>query len=220
MISGLFSTLLGICSGWFLYIFIDPSVDNKAILKKRNKQVSLLKKIDKWNLVYNYDQLVNIVYNGIVKRYGKTPVQVLDLIYKRATAISGISGLEDLSIEVLPDDQEIQKLPTYKDSAGNVYDSTTNKMVKDSSGKIIRQNKNFWNDAGSVVEFLVKILKLLGLDLSDKTMQPAPADWSYYTENKSEANIAGSLPIVVGGVILYYLFSTAGKKSGKSKSKK
>ncbi|MDX9696022.1 MAG: hypothetical protein RBT49_09545 [Bacteroidales bacterium] len=217
MISGIFSTLLGICSGWFLYIFIDPSVNNKAILKKRNKQISLLQKLDKWNTYYNYNQLVQIVYDGIVKRYGITPAQVLDMIYKKATAISGIAGLEDLNIEVLLDDEEIKQLPTYQDSAGNIYDSNTNQLIKDSSGNMIRQNKNFWHDLGSIVEWLVKILKLLGLNLSDKSMQPAPADWSYYTENKSEANIAGSLPIVVGGVILYYLFSTAGKKSGKSK---
>jgi len=215
MISAIF---LRICAGWFLYIFVDPSVDNKTILKKRNKQIELLKKIDKWNWIYNYNQLVSIVHEGIVRRYVKTPAQVLDTIYKKSVGISGISGLEDLTIEVLAEPEEIKKLPTYKDSAGNIYDSSTNQIIQDKNGNIIKQNKNFWKDLGSVIEWLVNILKSLGLSFNDSTIKPAPADWSPYTTGqKSEANIAGALPFVVGGVLLYYLFSTVGKKSGKSK---
>ena len=215
MISALF---LRICAGWFLYIFIDPSVNNKTLLNKRNKQIELLKRFDKLSLIYNYNQLVNIVYDGIVRRYGRTPAQVLDMIYKKSVGISGISGLEDLTIEVLAEPEEIKKLPTYKDSAGNVYDSSTNQIIQDKSGNVIKQNKNFWKDLGSVIEWLVNILKSLGLSLNDSTIKPAPADWSYYTDTKkTESNIAGALPIVVGGVLLYYLFSKTGKKKKANK---
>lgn len=192
-------------------------------MNKRAKQIALLQKIDKWNTYYNYNQLVQIVYNGIVKRYKKTPIQVLNLIYNKAS-VSGISGVEELTIEILPDEAELEKLSTYKDSKGNIYDSKTDQMIKDANGNIKTQNKNIWKDISSVIEFLVKILKSLGINFGNSSSTPNPGDWGnagYGNGNETkEADIAGSLPIVVGGVILYYLFSTAGKKSGKSKSKK
>lgn len=219
MISGLFSTILGICSGWFLYIFIDPSADlGKAIMNKRAKQITMLQKIDKYNTYYNYNQLVQIVYDGIVKRYKMKPNEVLDLIYKKSIAVSGIAGLADLEIETIPDEQEIQKLSTYKDTSGNTFDSKSNKMVKDANGNIIPQNRNLWKDLGSVIEWLVNLLKSIGVNFGSSSYTPAPGDWyGYDNNNKSEASIAGALPLVVGGVIIYYLFTATGKK-GKSKN--
>lgn len=210
-IDGLFSNLLMKCANWFLYIFIAPNADLPSkVMEKRSRQIAILQKIDKWNIYYNYDQLVKIVFDGIVKRYGKTPAEMLELIYKNSTSVNSIG----LVVEYLPDDDEIKMLDTYTDNKGNIFDSKTDKLVRDSTGKVYRQSGDLWKDIASVIEWFVEILNKIRFNSSTyRTANPSQTDWYYDTGYKQNAGLTQALPVVIGGVVLYYLFT-------KSKTKK
>jgi len=208
-IDGLFSNLLMKCANWFLYIFIAPNADlPKKVMDKRNRQIAILKKIDQWNIYYNYDQLVKIVSDGILKRYSKSPVEMLDLIYRNSTSVNSIG----LVVEYLPDDAEISMLETYTDSTGNIYNSKTDKLIKDSSGKVYRQSGDLWKDIASVIEWFVEILNKIRFNSPTyRTSNPAQSDWYYDSGYKKEAGLTQALPVVIGGVLMYYLFTKTKK---------
>lgn len=223
-ISGLFSALLQLVSGWFLYIFIDPAANlPRAIMNKRKRQVDLLKKIDKFNLVYNYSQLVDIIYKGIIKRYGKTPAQMLSLIYEKAIQKS-ISSTDDdllknLTVEVLPDQEEIKALKTVTDKDGNIFDSKTGKMVIDKNGNIVKQKKILFSDIQGFVDWLVGLFEKLGINSNRSTyssMTPSYNDWSGQSNNL----LSGSLPIIIIAATGLILFSTRDNSSSKDKKSK
>ena len=90
MITGIFSDVLERAAIWFLYIFIAADAPlNDKIMRKRANHMKWLKRIDAINNQYNYSQLVAIVEQGIIKRYGKTPAQMLTTIYNSSAAKVG-----------------------------------------------------------------------------------------------------------------------------------
>ena len=72
-ISGIFSDSLKSVAQWFLYIFIDVNANlGTKIMKKRKNQIAWLNTLDKINGYYNFAQLVEIVRQGIIAKYGMT----------------------------------------------------------------------------------------------------------------------------------------------------
>lgn len=197
-ISGIFSNLLKSCANWFLYIFIAPDAElSKKIMDKRKRQIELLVKIDKWNTYYNYNELVSIIRDGIIERYGMRPDQLLQQMYNTVTS-------------------KVGTLPGVKVTGGANLPNITadgvaklnNLAVKTTSGQTV----NVWKDIASVIEWLVELVKSLGLGSKNSEYTgytPRAEDWD---EPKKEASMSDSLPYVLGGVILYYLFTNTNDK--------
>lgn len=205
-ISGIFSNLLKSCANWFLYIFIAPDAElPKAIMDKRKRQIDFLVKIDKWNTYYNYNELVSIVRAGIIERYGMQPNEVLQKMYDTITALnSNVGTLPGVTVT------GGASLPNITSQG---VTNLNNLAVKTTSGQTV----NVWKDIASVIEWLVQLVKSLGLGSNRNEYAgytPQPEDW-YKVEKSS---MGGSLPFVVGGVILYYLFTN--NSDGKPKTKK
>ncbi len=116
-INGIFSRLLMRCANWFLYIFIAPNaILPKRIMDKRYRQISIVKRIDKWNYYYNYNQLVQIIYDGIVDRYKMNPQSVLELMYQNSLKADTIGNI---TVDVTEGDNTSKK-EIWKDIASVV----------------------------------------------------------------------------------------------------
>lgn len=88
-------------AGVFLYIFINPGAGlNKTIMRKREKQIILLKRIATDSGV-SYIELEQAVRDGLFEVFGKEPAEILTDIYNDALlAQSKINGKFDWSILV------------------------------------------------------------------------------------------------------------------------
>ena len=191
MIAGLFSNMLEAAAGYFLYIFIDPNANlGSKIMTKRQKQIALLQKIDKFNLVYNYSELQNIVASGIYKKYKKTPAQLLAEMHKQS--IAGIGALSNWGFNVYPTEQEI-------------LESMTN--GKSEAQAAAPEKLNFWDSILKAVEWIMKLLKTLGISTGNtRTNIPTYTDW-----NAPEAKQNASIPLILGGALALYYFSNKNK---------
>lgn len=131
--NGIFSDTLKSCANWFLYIFIEEWAPlNSSIMKKRANQIMWLKRLDAINPTYTYNDLVNIVYSGIVKMYGQTPAEVLKQLYTAGTSsIRGITDVNNVSVTVQNPDGTKSK-------------------------------KNFWDSLNEVLKYLLQIIESLG----------------------------------------------------------
>lgn len=200
------------CAHWFLYIFIDPKAKlSKKIMAKRANQVQLLQAIDKIALFNNYQDLVNYVESGIRKKYNLSPVQVLSMIYNiNAEKVAGIGS------------------PTY---TGSHFDGASGTWVDDVTGAALPEaeqaastqlanqlsagsTSNFWTGFKSVIEWIVKIITALGLTSKQGVFTnstPDAGEWADPDLYKQEAGMGGTIPYIVGGVILYYLFTKTKK---------
>ena len=203
-ISGIFSDTLKNCAHWFLYVFIHPSaIMTPSIRQKRDRQIYWLNKLDRFNTYYNYNQLLAIISEGLVERYGKRPDQVLQLMYDTITTntIGRVSAIPEDSPEALANDTKA------------VDNLNALAIVDTKSGT----PKNIWADIASVVDWIVKILQSLNIVSSDKDIAnstPNPADfYAYRDKNISQSSVTAALPYVVGGVIVYYLFTRSHSKN-------
>ena len=197
-ISGIFSDTLKNCAHWFLYVFIHPSATmTTAIRQKRDRQIYWLNKLDRFNTYYNYNQLLAIISEGIIQQFGKRPDQVLQLMYDTIT--TNAIGL----VNAIPEDS-----PDALDNTTKAVDNLNALTIVDTK---TGTSKNVWTDIASVVEWLVKIFQSLNIVSSDKDIAkstPDPSDfYAYRDKSLSESSMATALPYVVGGVIIYYLFT-------------
>ena len=109
-ISGLFGNMMRDVAPWFLYVFVDAKANlPKDILDKRSNQIWWLQQIDAFNLVYNYDQLLDLVRDGIIRKYGKSPEMVLQIIYDNAVRINKQAVGSGLDSGVLTFDPEVNQ---------------------------------------------------------------------------------------------------------------
>jgi hypothetical protein len=193
MITGIFSDVLERAAIWFLYIFVSPNATilGSKILNKRANQIKWLKRIDALNSYYNYGELVDIIERGIIKRYGKTPAQLLTTIYNSASA----------KIGALPSD-ELENLKVE---------------TKDlDSGKT--ETKNFWNSLDDIIEFIREIMSLFGLE-KETSVKPSSYDWPKGgTGGEKEAAVGDILPWLLTGTIIYTLYKSGDKKPKKENS--
>lgn len=183
----------------FLYIFVAENASVSADIKrKRAEQLEELTKIYRKNTGITFKQLVEIVQNGIIQRYGKTPLQLLQNIYSVAVRPTAIAGPEnDLQAA-----QAVEAISTTVDTEGG------------------KTNKNIWKDIKDVIEWLVALLQKIFGTYKDPTIySPTSSDWTYgnrptYIEGSagSTAGMTGILPVVAAGAIVYYLYSSTKKK--------
>lgn len=194
----------------YLYIFADEKAGlSPDFFVKRNQQIDALKEIYVNNPEYSFTDLVQIINNGIVSRYGKTPAQLLQGIYEAATVKqkSGV-GASDTDID-LSDPNELAALESQVDA----YSQNVN-----------GSSKNFWSDVKSVIDYLVELfLKLFGKN-RDITYSPVSRDWTgtnnplYYKSSTSEAGIGSYIfPIAIGTAIIWFLSTSP---NGQNKPKK
>lgn len=188
----------------FLYIFVAENASVSADIKrKRAEQLDQLAKIYRKNTGYTFKQLVEIVQNGIIQRYGKSPEQLLQNIYSVAVKPTSISGPEDDILSA----QQVEAISTTVDTG---------------SGKT---EKNIWKDIKDVIEWLVALLqKIFGTYTDPNIYSPKSKDWTYgnrptYIEGSASntAGMTGILPVVAAGAIVYYLYSSTKKKPSKRK---
>ena len=188
MITGIFSDMLERAAIWFLYIFIAADAPlNDKIMRKRSNQIKWLKRLDAINAVYSYGDLVNIVEQGIVKRYGKTPAQLLANIYNTAT--TGIRSTENPVAAIVETAKDLD------------------------TGKV--ENKNFWQSLDDVITFIREILKILGIQTSETDIKPMPQEWQQPNRNTGLASVGDILPWVLTGTIIYSLYKSSDKKPKK-----
>lgn len=181
-ISGIFSDLLAKVAHWFLYIFIAPDAAlPKPIMDKRKRQIAWLQRIDKLNTYYNFQQLVNIINQGIIKRYGMRPALVLQQMYDASIKTIGAADPEE----------RIENLEVVNAETG--------------------QKTNLWADIARVIEWLVELFQKLGIKTSKDSWTnatPTSGDWQNMeldNYNKS-AGVGAAIPFLVVGVAAYYLF--------------
>ena len=238
-ISGLFGNMMRDVAPWFLYVFVDAKANlPKDILDKRSNQIWWLQQIDAFNLVYNYDQLLDLVRDGIIRKYGKSPEMVLQIIYDNAVRINKQAVGSGLDSGVLTFDPEVNQ---YYDGSGNAF-------VLDKSGNVVSKNgqytdltiespsnlddikitpassgtkSTFWTDCASVIEWLVNLLKSIGIVNKNTgslgTYSPNTLDWSKVNNNQS-AGFSGIVPVLLAGGIVYTLYTES--KKGKKALKK
>lgn len=194
--------LLEHCANWFLYIFIAPDAGlSKEIMNKRAKQIEILHIIDGFALFNTYQNLVTAVETGIRKKYGLSPVQVLSVIYNiktgpavgdvfTGTYFDGEKWVDGDTGAVLPEDQQV--------SATKVAQQINN------------SKSDFWTGFKDVIDWLVELIAKLGLTKKQTDFTPGTAtlsDWN----NVQESSMSGTIPYIVGGVVLYYLFTRVKK---------
>ena len=207
-IGSITTALLEKCANWFLYIFIHPDAGlSSAIMKKRAKQIEVLKVIDTFALFNSYQGLVNAVEKGIKKKYGLTPVQVLSMIYNINVAkVAGVGAVYS---------------GTYFDGTNWVNGDTGALLPIEEqvaatrlAGEIQSNNSNFWSSFRTVIEWLVDLFVKLGIGKKKDDFTPgtsSPADWDYTGNGLEESSMSGTIPYIVGGVVLYYLFTRVKK---------
>jgi len=207
-ISGIFSDTLAKCAHWFLYIFIAPDAKlNKSIMAKRKRQIAVLQWIDKYNGVYNYSQLVDIIRGGIVQKYKLTPDKVLSVLYTAGrSSVSGIGTFKSPYFDGT----------NWLDGDGNILSEAEQLECTKIAQDINNQNgsSNFWLDFKNIVEWIVELLKSIGLDKNSYTVGTGtsdPNDWGDPDMTES-AGFGDTLPYVIGGAILYTLFTNSKKK--------
>ena len=220
IISGLFSDLLKKCSNWFLYIFIPADAKYSArVMRKRENQISILQFIAKINLVYSYADLQRIVTEGIKDKYNLTPYQVINSMYlDGVTAVSGVGKIVNKGDSVYYKDGKRYEGTIFWDSDSGKYLDDKGEMigVKTETLKVLNESgksEDFWKNMNNIVNLIGNLFKAIGLKFDNESKQntPSPADWNTNYNIKSEAGIGTYLPVIVGGVLLYYLFNQAKK---------
>lgn len=198
--NGIFSDLLEKCAIWFLYVFIDSKAPlNRNIMKKRENQVAWLKRIDAINTTYSYEQLRQIVSDGIIKKYNKTPAQMLTDIYNTATGSNGVSSV-------------------ITDETKKANENLKNLSVTTTTGTETK-SENFWGSVSSVLNFLEELLKLFGLG-KPSDIQPTAAEWnSPNSSSTSLSSVGDILPWAMGAGIIWFLATSPNTDKNKKKKK-
>ena len=201
--NGFFADTLKNCAHWFLYIFIEPNAPlNKTIMQKRSNQIAWLKRLDAINMTYTYAQLYDIVREGIIKRYNKTPGELLTILYN-TTSKSSIKG-----VGALIDDETAKGVDVLKNLGMQTTTPTGETKVE-----------NFWDGLNSVRDFIKEIMDLLGIE-RDTDVKPTYKEWIKPDTGSGDslAAIGDYLPWIMGGTIVWFLMSSP--NTGKNKIKK
>ncbi len=221
-VNGIFSDLLKKCANWFLYVFIPADAKySSRVMRKRENQIAILQFIAKVNIVYSYSDLINILNDGIKSKYGLTPYQVINSMYlDGVVAVSGIGKIVNKGDSVYYKDGEKYEGTIFWDSSSGKYLDDKGEMigVKTDTLKVLNEagkSEDFWKNMNNIVTLIGNLFKSIGLSFDSQSRQntPSPADWNANYNYKSEAGISTYLPVIVGGVILYYLFSQVKKDS-------
>jgi hypothetical protein len=158
-------------------------------MNKRASQIAWLKRLDAINPVYSYANLYNIVYDGIVQKYGKKPSEVLTLLYKTATDVS--IGQTTLERETEKAKENLQKLSLQ--------------TLQDSGEK---KEENIWDSINRVVSYVEEILKVIGVNTKTTAIKPTPSDW--YTPTQTTSNtITTILPYGIAAAVVLFLYSSS-----------
>lgn len=220
----------------FLYVFIDPKANlNSTIMYKRLEQLSRLNEMYQADKSYTPAQMIQIVRDGIIAKYHKTPELILQIIFDNAIKINHIGALD-------------AGVLTFDSESNQYYDGSGNAFLLDSSGNVITKNgqsadlkietpanldainvnvpgtkTTFWNDVASVIDKIINWLSGLGITKPSSTIiagAPGSVDWNKLNLNSglSSASLGDYVPYIIGAGIIYYLF-TGATKSKKSKSK-
>lgn len=194
--NGLFADILKSCAHWFLYVFINADAPlNKSIMRKRNNQITWLKRLDALNTTYNYAELKEIVRQGIYDRYGKSPADVLTLLYDTAVGanVNGVGTV--LETETAKATENLKKL--------SLTTTTPTGETK---------NENFWDGMLNTLEYIKQILDVLGIGKT-ADIQPTSTDW--YKPNSTGsgssdalASVGEYLPWVMGAAIGWFLLTS------------
>lgn len=181
----------------FLYIFVaDNATVSNEIKRKKAEQLEELTKIYRKNTGYTFRQLVDAVYSGIIKRYGKTPQQILESIYSVSAKPAGIGAVDDLAAA-----QAVESISV---------------TVADDTGK---KKKNIWSDVKDVIEWLVALLqKIFGTYKDPNIYSPKSDDWTFsnrptYIEGSAsnQSRMGNMIPVLAAGAIVYYLVNATKK---------
>ena len=202
--NGVFADILKACANWFLYIFIAEDAPlNSAIMKKRANQIAWLKRLDAINPTLSYADLYNIVYDGIVAKYGKTPEEILTLLYN--TGNGTVTGIGESVL-----DSETEK----------AKQNLNNFVLETAQGDGTKKKQNFWETLNSVVDYIGEIVNMLGVNNQLSSVQPAPSDWYKPTgQQVMLSSLHGFLPYAVGAAIVYFMYQNS-NNSDKRKKKK
>ena len=197
--NGVFADILKACSNWFLYIFIEENAPlNSAIMKKRQMQISWLKMLDAINPVYSYANLYNIVYDGIVQKYGKKPSEVLTLLYQTANNVSIGQTTLERETEKAKENLKKMSLETLQDTGE-------------------KKEENIWDSINRVVSYVEEILKVIGLKEKTTAIKPTPTDW-YPRQSTTSNTIKTILPYGIAVGLILFLNSSSTEKRKKNNS--
>ncbi|VBB45215.1 hypothetical protein TRIP_D300129 [uncultured Paludibacter sp.] len=198
----------------FLYIFIDPNAKglSEDVMNKRTEQINQLKEIYQKNPEYSFQDLVNIVYNGIISRYGETPAQKLQKIFNvsvRKAAVGSPSPTES-NYELATEEDRL---------AAEAVESISTTVTENGTTK----KANFWEDAKNVIEWLVQLfVKIFGGQNNAGIYSPTSGDWKYGNRpletSQAGFGIVGYLVLAGIGVSLFMNASKSDKNRKKNKS--
>jgi len=232
----------------FLYVFISPKANlNADIMDKRAQQLAKLSEMYAKDATYTPDEMIQIIRDGIVTKYGKQPELILQIIFDNAINIinHSVSGIGDgpvLDSGVL----------TFDAESNQYYDGSGNAFILDSAGKVVSKNgqyddlkiespvnldtinvapvtsttapkSTFWKDVQSVIDWIVGLLAKIGI-VNNKSKvtayTPNSTDWSKLnTSSTLQSSIGSYLPYIAGAAIVYYLVTETGGKDKKKKLK-
>lgn len=227
----------------YLYVFVDPKANIPSeILNKRAAQIQALNEIaGRSHNTLSAQQILQIVRDGIYAKYKKSPELVLQIIYdnaKRIVSKKKIAG----DYQGLTFDAESNQ---YYDGSGNAYllDANNNIVQKNGvdvaagtttienpsniedisvSASTSASKSSFWSDVKSVIDWIVGLLRQMGV-LSGSTINnnvPTSSDWATLNPNTSSASITTYLPYIIGAGIVITLMTDKKSTSKKSTSKK
>lgn len=201
----------------YLYIFVSPNAKlNSDIMNKRVKQIQDLQAMAKIPFSPSVDEMAQALREGFQKRYGKSPEEILTIIYY-SNAGGGKNGVNAVT--------------------GSHYDGTRGVWVDDATGEVLCEDEQvlqtqvangnggtetlgFWDACSKIIEWIVELLKALGINKNRSevgTYSPTSTDWSKLPSATSEAGF-GIIPIVALAGIL--IFGMSGTKDKKDKNKK
>lgn len=132
-------------AGVFLYIFINPGAGlNKTIMRKREKQIILLKRIAT-DLGVSYIELEQTVRDGLFEVFGKEPAEILTDIFN--DSLIKISGGFDWDA-----------LNKFLDNVGELIDSLGNNSsasnTASTTASTTAPDKKDWTDSETLTKSL------------------------------------------------------------------
>lgn len=227
-ISGIVSNLLTKNAAWFLYVFVPANGHYAAsVLRKRKNQIAILKFIAGIS-IYSYNQLLTIVDNGIKSKYnGLSPIQIINSLHLQNLKTTAISAIGKV---VLKGSGEYIVSGDGTKVVGNIYHDTESGKYLNDKGQMIGVSMNqlsvldaqgtqtdFWGSMNKIIQLIGNLFSAIGLTFDKNTSDNSPvkSEWGSYTgeSNKvTQASMGQYLPVILGGAIVFYLFSQVNKK--------
>jgi len=224
----------------FLYVFVSPSDKlTPDIMGKRAEQLQRLSEMYAKDSTYSPSQMIDILRQGIVKKYGKQPELILQIIAQNAIRINTKNSIgQTLDAGNLTFDPESNQ---YYDGSGNAFllDGTGNVVSKNGQYNDLiiespasleyinvgtpKSGSTFWQDVVSVIDQIIDWLSKLGVANASKKVNDYSPHYGDYSGLTSQAGFGSGLttvlPYMAAAGIIYYLFSqnTTGRGSSNKK---